>query len=222
MNRILLWVASALALHLTAAQAVHPVTGRQIAPVMGVSGADWLDREERAREERPDEAIAQLHLKPGMIVADVGAGTGFYSLRLARAVSPGGVVFANDIQPGMLERLKANAKAAGVTNIVEVLGSESDPRLPERKLDRVVLVDVYHEFSRPQQMLDRIRESLKPSGELVLLEFRKEDPSVPIRPEHKMSVAEVKAEVTPEGYRLEKVVETLPWQHMIFFRKQDR
>ncbi len=222
MSKNLIWLAIPLALHLSAAQIVHPVTGRQIAPVMSMSGADWLDREERAREEKPDEAIAQLHLKPGMMVGDVGAGTGFYSLRLARAVAPGGIVFANDIQPAMLQRLKANAKAAAVTNIEEVLGTESDPHLPEGKLDRVVLVDVYHEFSRPQQMLDRIRDSLKPSGELVLLEFRKEDPSVPIRPEHKMSLAEVKAEVTPEGYRLDRVVETLPWQHMIFFRKQVR
>ena len=205
---------------LAIAQSIHPVTGRTIAPVMSMSGADWLDREERAREEKPDEAIAQLHLKPGMMAADVGAGTGFYSLRMARAVAPSGVVFANDIQPAMLERLKTNAKAKGVTNIVEVLGTESDPQLPSRKLDRVLLVDVYHEFSQPQRMLDHIRDSLKPNGELVLLEFRKEDASVPIRPEHKMSLAEVKAEVTPEGFHFEKSVETLPWQHMIFFRKQ--
>ncbi|HEX4170219.1 MAG TPA: methyltransferase domain-containing protein [Bryobacteraceae bacterium] len=213
----IIWLSAA---PITIAQTEHPVTGRTIAPVMSVSGADWLDREERAREEKPDEAIAQLHLKPGMMVGDVGAGTGFYSLRIARAIAPSGVVFANDIQPGMLERLKANAKGQDVTNIVEVLGSASDPRLPAGKLDRVLLVDVYHEFSRPQRMLDRIRDSLKPSGELVLLEFRKEDPSVPIRPEHKMSLAEVKAEVTPEGYQFEKTVETLPWQHMIFFRRQ--
>lgn len=200
-------------------QAVHPVTGRRIAPVMGVDGADWLDREERQREEQPDKALAALDLKPGMWVADVGAGTGFYSLRLAKAVLPSGVVIANDIQPGMLERLRANAAGQGITNIETVLGTESDPKLPNAKLDLVLLVDVYHEFSRPQRMLERIRESLKPDGRLVLLEFRKEDPSVPIRPEHKMSVAEVKAEVLPEGYQFEKAVDTLPWQHIIFFRK---
>jgi ubiquinone/menaquinone biosynthesis C-methylase UbiE len=186
---------------------------------MSVDGADWLDREERQREEQPEKAITALGLKPGMWVADVGAGTGFYSIRLAKAITPGGVVIANDIQPGMLERLRANAAAQGVTNIETVLGTESDPKLPAGKLDLVVLVDVYHEFSRPQRMLERIRESLKPDGRLVLLEFRKEDPSVPIRPEHKMSVAEVKAEVLPEGYQFEKVVDTLPWQHIIFFRK---
>jgi ubiquinone/menaquinone biosynthesis C-methylase UbiE len=186
---------------------------------MGLAGADWLDREERAKEEQPEKAIAQLNLKPGMMVGDVGAGTGFYTIRMAKAISPGGVVFANDIQSGMLEKLTANAAANHLTNVVPVLGTESDPRLPAGKLDLVLLVDVYHEFSRPQRMLDGIRDSLKPNGELVLLEFREEDPSVPIRPEHKMSVGEVKAEVLPEGYVFDKVVETMPWQHIIMFRK---
>jgi ubiquinone/menaquinone biosynthesis C-methylase UbiE len=201
------------------AQSTHPVTGRKIAPVMGISGADWLDRNERESEEQPDIAIAELNLKPGMFVGDVGAGTGFYSLRLAKAVGPDGIVYANDIQPGMLERLNANASAQHISNVVTIQGTESDPKLPAGKLDLVILVDVYHEFSRPQRMLDRIRDSLKPNGRLVLLEYRKEDPSVPIRPEHKMSVQEVKAEVIPEGYRFEKVVDTMPWQHIIFFRK---
>ena len=186
---------------------------------MGVGGADWLDREQRVREEQPDKAIAALNLKPGMLAADVGAGTGFYSIRLAKAVAPDGIVYAEDIQPGMIERLREKAAAAGVHNVEPILGTEADPRLPKGKLDLVVLVDVYHEFSNPQQMLDRIRDSLKPGGELVLIEFKKEDPSVPIRPEHKMSVAEVKAEVVPEGYRYEKVFDDMPWQHVIFFRK---
>jgi ubiquinone/menaquinone biosynthesis C-methylase UbiE len=201
------------------AQSTHPVTGRRIAPVMGVSGADWLDRHERETEEQPEKAIAELNLKPGMFVGDVGAGTGFYSLRIAKIVGPAGIVYANDIQPGMLDRLNANASATHVDNVVTILGTESDPKLPAGKLDLVILVDVYHEFSRPQRMLDRIRDSLKSDGRLVLLEYRKEDPSVPIRPEHKMSVQEVKSEVTPEGFRFEKVVDTLPMQHIIFFRK---
>jgi ubiquinone/menaquinone biosynthesis C-methylase UbiE len=200
-------------------QAVHPVTGRRIAPVMGVSGADWLDREDREREERPAKAIAELGLSPGMTVGDVGAGTGFYSIRIAKQVAPHGIVYANDIQPGMLARLRANAEAQNVHNVETVLGTESDPHLPIGKLDLVVMVDVYHELSRPQRMLDRIRESLKPEGRLVLLEFRKEDSSIPIRPEHKMSVDEVRAEVTPQGYQFDKVVDTLPWQHIIFFHK---
>jgi ubiquinone/menaquinone biosynthesis C-methylase UbiE len=221
------WIQASLAIGMAlillpaaaAGQETHPVTGRRIAPVMGVSGADWLDRHERASEEQPDKAIAELNLKPGMFVGDVGAGTGFYSLRIAKIIAPGGMVYANDIQPAMLDRLNANAVAQHVSNVVTILGTEADPKLPSGKLDLVILVDVYHEFSRPQRMLDRIRESLKPDGRLVLLEYRKEDPSVPIRPEHKMSVQEVKAEVTPEGYGFEKVVDTLPWQHIIFFRK---
>ncbi len=200
-------------------QAVHPVTGRRIAPVMGMSGADWLDREERQREEQPEKALAAFDLKAGMFVGDVGAGTGFYSLQVAQRILPGGIVYASDIQAGMLDRLRAKAAARHVTNIQTVLGTESDPRLPAGTLDLVLLIDVYHEFSRPQRMLRGIRESLKPDGRLVLLEFRKEDPTVPIRPEHKMSVEEVKAEVTPEGYQFEKVVDTLPWQHIIYFRK---
>jgi len=188
---------------------------------MGLSGADWLDREEREREEQPDKAIAQFNLKPGMMIGDVGAGTGFYSIRMAKRITPGGVVYANDIQPGMLDRLRERAAAANVTNVITVLGSEADPKLPAGKLDLVVMVDVYHELSRPQRMLEEIRESLKPGGRLVLLEFRKEDPSVPIRPEHKMSVEEAKAEVTPEGFRFEKVVDELPWQHIIFFQRAD-
>jgi len=188
---------------------------------MGLSGAEWLDREEREREEQPEKAIAQLNLKPGMMIGDVGAGTGYYSLRMARVVAPGGVVYANDIQPGMLDKLNERATAAHVTNVVTILGSEADPKLPAGKLDLVLLVDVYHELSRPQRMLEGIHESLKPGGRLVLLEFRKEDPTVPIRPEHKMSVDEVKAEVTPEGFRFEKVVDKLPWQHIIFFRNAE-
>jgi ubiquinone/menaquinone biosynthesis C-methylase UbiE len=200
-------------------QTVHPVTGRPIAHVMGLGGADWLDREEREKEEQPQKAIAQFNLKPGMMIGDVGAGTGYYSIRMAKLVGPNGTVYANDIQPGMLDKLKAKAAEADVKNIVTVLGSESDPKLPAGKLDLVIMVDVYHELSRPQRMLEGIRESLKPGGRLVLLEYRKEDPSIPIRPEHKMSVDEVKAEITPEGFEFEKVTDKLPWQHIIYFRR---
>jgi len=188
---------------------------------MSLSGADWLDREEREKQEQPERALEALELRPGMLVGDVGAGTGFYSIRIARAIAPDGIVYANDIQPGMLDRLRANAAAQKVANIETVLGTESDPKLPAGKLDLVLMADVYHELSRPQRMLDRVRESLKPNGRLVILEFRKEDPTVPIRPEHKMTVGEVKAEVTPEGYQFEKVVDTLPWQHIIFFRRTE-
>lgn len=200
-------------------QSVHPLTGRVLAPVMGVGGAGWLERPERESEEAPGKAIAALNLKKGMVVADVGAGTGYFSIRLARRVGPTGKVYANDLQPEMLAQLGANAARAGVTNIEPVLGTETDPKLPRDAVDLVLLVDVYHEFSRPQEMLRRIREALKPDGRLVLLEYRKEDPSVPIRPEHKMSVAEARTEVQAEGYQLDRVVETLPRQHIIIFRK---
>jgi ubiquinone/menaquinone biosynthesis C-methylase UbiE len=201
------------------AQSEHPLTGRKIAPVMGVGGAGWLERSERDSEEAPDAALDALGLEKGMIVGDVGAGTGYFSLRMARRVGPEGKVYSNDVQPEMLEKLRANAARAKLGNIETVLGSEADPKLPRNELDLVLLVDVYHEFSRPQEMLQHIRASLKPTGRLVLLEYRKEDPAVPIRPEHKMSVAEVKTEVEAEGYKLDKVIETLPRQHIIIFKK---
>src|ERR1051325_5209299 len=187
-------------------QAEHPISGRHIAGVMGVGGADWLDRHERETEEHPERALDALGLKPGMIVADVGAGTGYMSLRMARRVSPGGKVYATDIQPEMLRMLRKNAEKAGVANLETVLGTETDPKLPGG-LDLILLVDVYHEFSQPQVMLQKMREALKPDGRLVLLEYRKEDPSIPIRPEHKMSVQEVKLELEAEGFTLSQVLE---------------
>ncbi len=203
-------------------RAVQPVTGRVIAPTMSVEGADWLDRPEREREEQPQKAISALHLVPGMNIGEVGAGTGFYALRIAKRIQPGGIYYANDIQPGMLTRLEDRAAAQKVTNIQISLGTATDPHLPRGKLDYVLMVDVYHELSDPQAMLRNIAASLKPTGKLVLLEFRKEDPNVPIRPEHEMTVKDVKAELSAEGYVLDQLVETLPWQHMFFFRSSTR
>src|SRR5580693_4766903 len=200
-------------------QGEHPVTGRQIAGVMGVQGADWLNRPEREKEENPEGALDALALKPGMVVADVGAGTGYMSLRMAKRVGPTGKVYANDLQPEMLRRLRQNAAKAGITNIETVQGEEADPKLPAGRMDLVLLVDVYHEFSKPREMIDKIRESLKPTGRLVLLEYRKEDPKVPIREEHKMTVAEVKAELEPQGFVLSQVIETLPRQHILILTK---
>jgi ubiquinone/menaquinone biosynthesis C-methylase UbiE len=201
------------------AQGEHPVTGRQIAGVMGVQGADWLNRPEREKEENPEGALDALALKPGMVVADVGAGTGYMSLRMAKRVGPSGKVYANDLQPEMLRRLRENAAKAGITNIETVQGEEADPKLPAGRMDLVLLVDVYHEFSKPREMIDKLRESLKPTGRLVLLEYRKEDPKVPIREEHKMTVAEVKAELEPQGLVLSQVIETLPRQHILILTK---
>src|SRR4051794_11747183 len=166
---------------------IHPVSGRVIAQTMSVEGADWLDRPEREREERPEKAIAALHLLPGKNVGEIGAGTGYYGLRIARRISPGGTYYANDIQPGMLARLRANAAAQGVTNLKTILGNQRESGLPAGSLDYVLMVDVYHELSEPQLMLRDIAKALKPDGQLVLLEFRKEDENVPILPEHKMS-----------------------------------
>ncbi|MGA3189986.1 MAG: class I SAM-dependent methyltransferase [Bryobacteraceae bacterium] len=200
-------------------QSEHPLSGRKIAPVMGVGGADWLDRSERESEENPDGALDAIGFKPGMVVADVGAGTGYMSLKMAKRVGPSGKVYAEDVQPEMLRRLRANAAEAKLTNIQTVLGGEADPKLPPNTLDLILLVDVYHEFSQPQRMLRKMREALKPDGRLVLLEYRKEDPSIPIRPEHKMSVAEVKLEVEAEGFHLDQVLETLPRQHILILTK---
>jgi ubiquinone/menaquinone biosynthesis C-methylase UbiE len=200
---------------------VNPLTGRAIAPTMSVEGADWLDRPEREQEEQPQKAIAALHLAPGMNVGEVGAGTGFYALRIARLIQPDGAYYANDIQPAMLSRLQHNAAARKITNIHTILGTQIDPRLPPGTLDYVLMVDVYHELSEPQIMLRNVAKALKPDGKLVLLEFRKEDPNVPIRPEHEMTVKDVKVELSAEGYVLDQLVETLPWQHMFFFRRKN-
>lgn len=197
----------------------HPITGRRYAGVMGVGGAPWLERAERENEERPRAAIRLLNLKPGMSVADVGAGSGYYTELLAQKVGPGGKVYATDIQPGMIALLRQRIARAKLTNVEPVLSTESDTRLPAGALDLILLVDVYHEFSNPQEMLRQLRAALKPGGRLVLLEFRKEDPAVPIRPEHKMSVAEVRAELEPEGFTFDTVLPDLPWQHILIFHK---
>jgi len=202
------------------APAKHPISGRVIAPVMSAAGADWLERSERESEESPTKAVALLGLTPGMTVCDLGAGTGYYAVRMARLVGDEGKVYAVDIQPRMLELLGKRLAAAGIKNIQPLLGGETETNLPADSQDLIILVDVYHEFSKPQEMLRSIRKALKDTGRLVLLEFRKEDPKVPIRLEHKMSLAEVKAELEPEGFRIDKVLNTLPWQHLIFLRKK--
>jgi len=200
------------------AQRRHPVSGRIFAPVMGVGGAGWLERPEREDEEAPSKALDALELKPGMVVADIGAGSGYYSSRIAKRVGPTGRVYATDIQPGMIEILDRRIKSEGVTNITTVLGGMDDPRLPPASIDLAIMVDVYHELQQPQVFLQRLKETFKPNGRLVLLEFRKEDPKVPILEVHKMSVAEVKQEMEAEGFVLDKVIDVLPWQHIIVLR----
>jgi SAM-dependent methyltransferase len=209
-----------LLLHAAAwAQGVHPITGRRYAGVMGVGGADWLVRPEREAEEQPDGALDAIGIVKGSTVADVGAGAGYLPWRLAERVGPAGKVYGNDIQQQMLELLRRNMQQRGIRNVEAVLGAADDPKLPREAVDLVLLVDVYHEFSEPRAMLRHIRESLRSDGRLVLIEYRGEDPKVPIRPEHKMTVPQVKAELEPEGFRMERVSEVLPRQHILIFRK---
>jgi ubiquinone/menaquinone biosynthesis C-methylase UbiE len=197
------------------AQRRHPVSGRVFAPVMGVGGAQWLERPEREDEEAPSKAIDALDLKPGMVVADIGAGSGYYASRIAKRVGPTGKVYATDIQPGMIELLDRRIKSEGLTNVTTVLGGMDDPKLPPKSIDLAIMVDVYHELQQPQLFLQRLKDTFKAGGRLVLLEFRKEDPKVPILEVHKMSVAEVKQELEAEGFVIDKVIDVLPWQHII-------
>jgi len=197
---------------------VHPISGRRIATVMSHAGADWLDRPEREAEERPDDAVEALRLRPGAVVADLGAGSGYFTVRLARRVGPAGRVFAADIQPEMLSLLRTRLQRDALTNVELVQSTENDPRLPARTFDLILMVDVYHELAQPQVILSKLLTSLKPAGRLVLLEYRKEDPAVPIRPEHKMSVADARLELEAEGFQLDRVDRRLPRQHILIFR----
>jgi ubiquinone/menaquinone biosynthesis C-methylase UbiE len=198
---------------------VHPISGRRYAQTMSYLGADWLDRSERVQEEEPDVALDAIKLAVGSTVADVGAGSGYMTVKMAKRVGPNGKVYANDIQPQMLSMLRQRLDREKIANVNLVLGTLDDPKLPADTLDLILMVDVYHEFSEPQAMLRRMREALKPGGRLVLLEYRKEDPSIPIRPDHKMSVAEAKMEVEAEGFTLGTVDERLPRQHILIFAR---
>jgi ubiquinone/menaquinone biosynthesis C-methylase UbiE len=202
-----------------AAQApgVHPISGRRFAPVMGYQGADWLERSERDEEEAPDVALNVLKIPKGASVADIGAGSGFITERLSARVGPTGRVFANDLQPQMLQILGRRLALRNITNVTLVQGTIDDPKLDPASVDLEIMVDVYHELSQPQAMLRRLRAALKPGGRLVLLEYRKEDPSIPIKFEHKMSVAEAKMELEAEGFTLAKVDGALPRQHILIF-----
>jgi precorrin-6B methylase 2 len=195
----------------------HPVSGRRYAPVMGYQGAPWLERSEREEEEAPDVALDVLKIRKGGSVADIGAGSGYITVRLAARVGPSGRVFANDVQPQMLNILSRRLNDSRITNVTLIEGTLDDPKLPPASVDLALMVDVYHELSQPQSILRHLRESLKAGGRLVLLEYRKEDPTVPIKLEHKMSVAEAKMEVEAEGFTLTNVDETLPRQHILTF-----
>jgi ubiquinone/menaquinone biosynthesis C-methylase UbiE len=204
---------------LSAQTGIHPISGRRYAQTMGVEGADWLDRAERDQEEDPDRAIDVLKLPKGATVADIGAGSGYMTEKLSKKVGPAGRVFASDIQQGMIDLLNTRIAKRKLANVTPVLSTQDDPRLPLEAIDLVIMVDVYHELSQPQLVLRHIKASLKPGGRLVLVEYRKEDPNVPIRPEHKMSVAEAKLEVEAEGFKLTATNEDLPRQHILIFTR---
>ncbi|MFM8735200.1 MAG: class I SAM-dependent methyltransferase [Pirellulales bacterium] len=191
--------------------------GREIAQTMHFTGAPWLVRESRQREEDCRLLLEALDIRPGQTICDMGCGNGFYTLELARRAGPEGLVYAVDIQPEMLRMLATNAAEAGLTTIRPILGTAIDPRLPRGTVDLCLCVDVYHEFSHPEQMLERVRESLSPTGLLAVVEFRGEDAAVPIKPLHKMTKAQVREELEPAGFRLVREFDRLPWQHLMFF-----
>ena len=201
-------------------QETHPVSGRRIAAVMDVRGSAWLDRPEREREEAPAKAVAALDIRPGQTVADIGAGSGYYTVRLAEAVGPTGRVFATDIQPGMLALIRKRTDGlSGTGGRVElVLGTPTESKLPDGAIDMALMLDVYHELAHPQVFLRSVRRALKDTGRLVLIEFRKESAWVPIREEHKLSIREARIELEAEGFRFDGAVDVLPWQHILVFR----
>ena len=200
----------------------HPVSGREYARPMGVGSAPWLDRSEREAEERPTQALAFLDIKPGWVVADIGAGSGYFTERLSRLVGATGRVYANDIQKGMLDLLQRRLASQELQNVTLVLGESADPKLPPSSIDLALMVDVYHELGDPQTMLANIRRALKPDGRLALIEYKGEDRSVPILPLHKMTVEQARLELEPEGFVLTSVNSSLPRQHVLVFSARTR
>ena len=186
---------------------------------MSWRGAGWLERPERQAEERPDLLLDALDLKPSMIVADVGTGSGYYARRLAAGVGPKGKVYAVDTQADMLALLKKQQTNEGQGTIVPVLSSETALGLPERSLDLAILVDVYHELLYPAEVMTSLAASMKPGGQIVLIEYRAEDPAVPIKTLHKMSEAQIKKEAALLGLVWVKKIAVLPWQHLVILKK---
>ena len=193
--------------------------GREIAQVMGHEGADWLERPNRAAEENSTLLLASLKVKPGDVVADIGAGTGYYTRRLAKLVGSQGIVYAEDIQPEMLVLLTNKLAQTGLTNVRPVLGTITDPKLPRASLDLILMVDVYHEFDHPYEMIAAMVEALKPGGRMIFVEYRGEDPKVAIKPVHKMTEAQVRKEMAVFPLVWVETLDGLPLQHIIVFRK---
>lgn len=193
---------------------------REISGVMGWQGAAWLERDKREREERTDLLLDALALKPGMVVADIGAGTGYLSRRMAPLVMPGGKIIALDVQPEMVEFLQTTVKRSGLSQIEVKLSTIDDIKLPKNSIDVAIMVDVYHELAYPYEVMNSIMQALKPRGRIVFVEYKAEDVRVPIKPLHKMSESQIKREAGIFALEWERTVSTLPWQHVVIFRKQ--
>jgi ubiquinone/menaquinone biosynthesis C-methylase UbiE len=202
--------------------ALKEYKGRRVAQTMHYSGAEWLTRDNREQEERCSLMLANLGVKRGMSICDMGCGNGFYAIQLAKMIGDEGHVYAVDIQPEMLKLLNRRADEQEVRNVSPILGTFTDPRLPKGKIDLILLVDVYHEFSHPEQMLAAMRDALSPTGLCALVEFRAEDENVPIKPEHKMTKEQILKEWPANGFTLVKEFENLPWQHLMFFGRDNR
>jgi ubiquinone/menaquinone biosynthesis C-methylase UbiE len=223
-NRRFATVVALAVMALAASQASpgrHPISGREYARPMGVAGAPWLDRAEREAEEQPTRALQIMQIAPGMTVADIGAGSGYFTERLARLVGPTGRVFATDTQQGMIDLLKRRLSGQKIQNVTVVLSEPSNPRLPAGTIDLALMVDVYHELGDPPTVLGHIRAALKPDGRLVLVEYKGEDPTIPILPSHKMTVAQAKVEVEAEGFVLSTANSSLSRQHVLIFTKAE-
>ncbi len=214
---ILVW--SLLSTGLLARDNSKTYMGRELADVMGPAGIEWLERENREAEERLSILVSALPLKPGMQVADLGAGSGVIARMMAPKVLPGGTIHAVDIQQEMLDRLTQQNEKAGIKNIKTVLGSIKSPKLPADSIDLVLMVDVYHEFSHPFEMMKSTSEALKKGGWVALVEYRGEDPKVPIKTDHKMTLAQIRKELGRKELNLEfvRVDDRLPRQHLVFF-----
>jgi ubiquinone/menaquinone biosynthesis C-methylase UbiE len=220
-----LWLSLACSCSLVQAQTEEPPAlteylGRTLAQTMHWTGGAWLVRHKREQEEAGTLMREKLELKPGMMICDLGCGNGYHTFPMAKAVAPDGKVYGVEIQEPYLKELAETADKLNVTNFVPVLGKLHDPMLPENTFDLILMVDVYHEFSHPVPMLAAMRKALKPDGKLVFIEFRAEDDTVPIKPEHKMSKAQLTKELTANGYVLAKEFDELPWQHMMWFGKK--
>jgi ubiquinone/menaquinone biosynthesis C-methylase UbiE len=234
-RKVFLWLLLALGLPAAAAETTAPqysyvpptpdgigkvYMGREISHVMGFHGAQWLERTERMDEERPDLVLNALDLKPGMTVADIGAGTGYYTWRIAQRIGAAGTVYAVDVQPEMIKALEQQMSRRGIANVKAVPGTPADPKLPRNSLDLALMVDVYHEFEQPYEMLTAIVAALKPGGRVAFVEFRGNDPKVPIKPLHTMTEEQVRREAGVHALEWIRTTRDLPWQHVIVFRKQ--